>query len=1321
MSGWTSDWPDGVSFTDSTGTYKYIQAWEFIVQAWFALRQRHAVLNGYVSPPELGLNGFPQPNPIWDFGIVDSITVNDDATITIAMSSINWAVSEGCTSPKWVDYSCSGCANAHIPSAYDLIIDPMPNAETVDPRLTVRGNITAATWDGTSTGTLTISRGDGPSLFPTDAIAANYIPSLSSLVGQNWYILQSEGWWVSERLPDRPDDQQQYVGDSCTGGNVTVASHVVTVVSGSYTTSESAYLAGLPNGSYSTLADEDAAWSPEHWSASSAKEVLYFGSDSALHRDTVTHNSATLLVFTNHTAWTAGGSYIIVDAGKKGFPGRTLTPIFQWYTGIGNGYKTHLANDSIGEWPLAAYFAASTDGDNCEGECESTTVNAFDSSAQIDQFNDCAGSSAGLFLSPKYTKCLRSIQTDIIGLCSSFLPYQDYTGQAFINSWTPATFFLAVGINAFSCGFSYVDSSTLTVSGAPNDSEFPLPCWYTLLNADGSIAGNSTGTLTNATTLSGSFSNSTPEPTTVVIALGFTRFKPRDVRHFYPKAGFVPTYDLGVFDPPSVDFDDSGNVIDHTGIWSRRDKSATYKNRSTTGGSVDGSIAFIDQELATHVGDNATEGCVFTSDGVGVQTSEGDSTQSRVPYWDHFYRGKYDQELESRRLASLIGTATDFQNGTNNYALTDANQQWWQDGINGNFSTTSAGLITSVIDNGYDSLGNSLLGSATVAAAVPDQAVACSYVVTNMGATILKGTSSVTPGSTATISGFFHSAMVGDTVTMTFQGSLHVETGTATSGNTTSLTDTTHVTTGSTNPLSCWWSSRFLGFSDPSAYTDFILVISQAVASSSSSSSSGTATRTWRVPITSTTSGSGGVVIHFAAVTGLTVHAGDKWSITEPAYEVNKWEDRVVTLNAPPMMISSSSSGMSSSSSGVTNVYQAKITHSDNNTIFFGQVYDSNGSPTSVTLSAGWTYSIDDRRFGGTYRWDADGGLDGTGGWIIPTGNDVVRRGVVTPQPFQADITMNLPTIVKDYGRIMVDDIMCTEIFTEMQTAINAMIATKRDPDGWYKNRVAGTPEVWKGSTDLNNYPSNFFGTFDDYPCYGGPDPRYPCSSPPPPCVSNPSDNEAVVVYLLQPGSCYYSCPSCIDYTGWGTYPADDGALPFGPYVNNAYASEFQYDGSGTLMGGLQGVAQTAVSGYLRISNVPTIFSATIDFYDFAAANGSCPDVGIADARLGSDVGNLGTTCQPCTITFDDYGQPVIWRRWKKFDSESIASDGTAASTKLGDVGGPYPPSPVRPCYDGTTSAVVFSPPAYPYDAASTDGYKVTDQTAILKWGFTYV
>jgi hypothetical protein len=1209
---WTN-WPNGPSRTDDGVTYHYITAWEFLAQAWSAINQRHAVL----SFPG-NLYSFPPPNKIWDSGTITSVTSNASAgTITAGMSGVNWTPGTGFSSPKWLNYKNPACREAHVPANYDLIIAPTPGTDTIDPRHTVRGHITGVTFDSnTSTGTLTISRGNGPALFPPDAVTANYIPSIASLVGQNWYIVKQNGYFSSERLPDRPDDQQLWVG-SGTGGSSNASGTM-----------------------YSIVTDTAANWPTDLWAED---EVLFWGDDAALHRETIIHNTATTLEFAARS-YNASGAYIIVAAGAVGQPGRSITPAFQWYTGLGDSNKTHMADDSIGSWPLPAQFAQWSTGDNCKGKCEVSDHQAFDIDAVIDVDDDCAGQDAGNLIAWKYFKSLRSIQNDIIGICPNFLPYTNYSGQPVINLFTPATLFQTLGINTFACGYTFVDGSHLTVSGAPAGLEYPRPVFYSLLNADGTYTAG-TGTLESATNLSGgAFSNTAPLPTQVVIALGFSRYRPRHVRYFYPKSGFIPTIDTGTtYDPPVVDFDGSGNTIDYTGQWVRRPGSTTYKSRGPTGVPGDGPTAFVDGELATHVGDNAPDTCITTDGSTPIPDSSGAGLLAAVPYYDHFYRGTYGPALEQRRRISVKGSAT---SGAA-HSLTDSLKNWWMDGINGSFTQTAAGTITAATP--YSAGPPIVHGSGTAAITVPATATSCTYTVSNSSTgVVLAGSSAVTGGaaSVTLANDGFTTAMIGDSITMTFQGVLHTESGTATSGTTTSLTDSTHSTVGATNPAARWWSAgRFIGFSDPSAYTDFILTVSRTVSG---------VTTTWKMPITSTSSGAGGVTINFAAVAGLAVAAGDSWSITESAYEINKWEGRGLNL------------AFNSSA------YTTTITHSDDITLFFGQVYNaSDGSPATVTIGPGWSYLIDDRRFGGVWKWNAANGI-----WTIPSGMDSVRLGVPTAEPFQADQTMNLPTIVKDYGNIMVDDIMCVEVFTEMQAAINALIATKADG-------------VWvAGHTETNeDYQVNILGDTGDERNY---------------IFDTPDD--APASYNYSKGSydlsIYNQLTGGVDEISGDPWPGpnqgnwDTIAHPQKSYTS-LYGERCFGDGHG---GGEMQSAGTSESGYAKGTNISTVFSSTMDAYCFGyidAANEDPADFTVDDAEHITE--------------FDATTNPVLWRLFEKVSSDSGSDATRVSATKLGDL------TTNIPAIERLAAA-----PGESHRKDVNHGWYVPDPVLILKWDFTY-
>jgi hypothetical protein len=453
-------------------------------------------------------------------------------------------------------------------------------------------------------------------------------------------------------------------------------------------------------------------------------------------------------------------------------------------------------------------------------------------------------------------------------------------------------------------------------------------------------------------------------------------------------------------------------LIDETGQWVRRPPSTTYKSRGTISIPTDGSTPFIDGDLAIHVGDLTADPAITSDGSTAILTSSAEGVTARVPYYNHFYRGKVAGDNELSIYGNLSGAVI---SGTINSVTTARN--WWTDYINGHVTQTTTGTITGITTT---TTGSDVTTLATIAATVPTLATSCNYTVTDAGsgATVLAGSSPVSTGTVAVVQGNFTSTMVGDATTLTFIGPLHVETGTITGCTATSISDSAHITTGTTNPEQFWWNAgRFIGFSDSSAYTDFILQIAHI---------DGDTTTTYKFPITSTTNGDGGVTINFATTTA-TITPGDLWTIVEPPYEINKHEGRKLYLIDPDF-----------------NKYVTTITHSDNDSLWFGTVTNTaTSTTTTISPGTGWSFSIDQHRFGTVWKWDADAGE-----WIKPTGMDTARLGVPTPTTFPENQTMILATHVKDYGLAMVDDVWTDDIPKEMYATINKLTAST-GPVSW--------------------------------------------------------------------------------------------------------------------------------------------------------------------------------------------------------------------------------------------------------------------------------
>lgn len=172
-------------------------------------------------------------------------------------------------------------------------------------------------------------------------------------------------------------------------------------------------------------------------------------------------------------------------------------------------------------------------------------------------------------------------------------------------------------------------------------------------------------------------------------------------------------------------------------------------------------------------------------------------------------------------------------------------------------------------------------------------------------------------------------------------GTLITHSGTATGGNTTTLSDTTKA-------ADVFWVNALAS----SRWAGFILEVTK----------SGT---TYYVPITSIS----GTTITFTAVTGLTVAASDAYQIREPSYELNRWIGRTLTITP---------AGGSP--------FNVTITHSDDKRLYF--------AAQATAIAAGAAYKITDTPCG--WVW-----LRSSGQWVKPTGTDA--RGPATFRDNQAN------------------------------------------------------------------------------------------------------------------------------------------------------------------------------------------------------------------------------------------------------------------------------------------------------------------------------
>jgi hypothetical protein len=1260
--GWLN-WPLGFPRTDpitrgsaTTVTYNDLQAWKFIIQCMFALRERYAAVYGTTA--------FPPGNIPYDSGTITSAVLNADGSITIGCGEVNWASPANCTSLRWVSYSCLQCGNT-FPANYDLVT----TADETNPWTTVRGMITAQSWtatneDGTGTGSLTIN-----GLKIRNAVTANYIPSVASLVGQKWQIMKAGALVPSDRLFDKPDGLSLIIGFGATGGISTTWTPAGTTPTD-------------PPTQYSFLKDNAAAkpidiysatgnWRTDAWKN---KELLVFA-DGLLYRMTILGNTRDTVYFAKQT-WTAGGNYKIMMPGTVGMPGKTIMPMFQWYTGAANALATHSALDTVQFWNSAALTVQWDEGTPCGNPpvpCAGVHHNALDIDAQIAYDDECETGRAGDYVEPDLYKSFRQVQNTILNLCGSFVdPTVNYNGAGSIPHFTPATFFSRLNINSWTSGYSWTDSTHLAIGGAPAGVIWPRSVYATLIYSDGTQTATS-GILDANGVLSGgpfphNVSDPSQDPTSVVLSLGFTRFRPLRVRFLQPATQWIPDCDQtdGCIDPAATTMDDGADPpvpsCFGVGSWIKRPKSTQYLLRGQTGIPFDGGGPFVDGDLARLFGDNGPDTSIIP------QIQSGDPDAQEAPYWDGFYRGNETNQHSADRAKSRIGLVT----AATPKSLTDSSKNWWSDYRNGSYIQTAKAALTDIIPYTPKTTTSPVVkGSATAAITPPRFPIDSTWVVTSdldnsgTGAAILSGAFSFVNGSgTVTVPGEFTTAMAGMTITFTFHGVMHVENLVATGGSATTFIDTAHNTT--TFPNKCWWAGgRFSTIGTP--YQEFILEITRGT---------GATQKLWRVPITSSVdNGTGGVTLNFAAIDGLTVIAGDIGQIREPAYQLNRWHGLKLKLIDP-----------------ARHVYYATITYSDDMTLFYDSITPAPGDTGKLTAAdVGWSYQIIQYRYGIVMRYHA-----ATQEWLPATGDDVARNGVAeSPRKFLVDSTLNLEDTVKDYGLWMADDWGLYELFTEIYHAINLLQWTTTGLF-WTSRADPNTPELNSQGISIDSYCSYDpgIGSIAGGLSWG-------------PQVTGPSG--------------YLSFDTA--YSGfWGTESTStdedchylqeqDNTAP-GTTAVYGIGQEFQGGTDYGQPGNSVGATVIYAYGYVNCSGAPPGINFSIEGYFYSGVTAANPDE--QNIKTDNSYTHVADVYGPnySVIKFDPAGSPAIFRKWASYATWAGSARNRIVGPRLGDAGSPQKPA--------ITLGAVGPAPDSAATNDGTNGWTAINQLAILKWNFAY-
>lgn len=707
-------------------------------------------------------------------------------------------------------------------------------------------------------------------------------------------------------------------------------------------------------------------WTENQWAG---KELLVRGSDAKLHRVTITSNTSDTISFATQS-WTPVGDYSIIDAGRLFFENHGNHPLGYWYGGAKKRYWSHPPNDGDAPEHLRTVeFPASTvrwdQAELPDGCGEPQSHDALDTDLWSEMVNFC--SEADHCYSPNLFKTIRQIQKTVLDICSNFVPPVNYSGATAIPVYVAARLFYDANVNRFSSTTTRTyDSGTGEYNlnlGTFSPPYSPIPAFYVVLGPDGDnlFHGMASITAGEPVLLDGNFD---PDKAglTVLWSYGFTRWAPLEFRHWptYKKTIFIPdvetkTNDFGlpeivVYDPPEV--------ADYCCDDQEEPPEECCRDCFGVGSSANGS------GWITHDG----------SSSYLMRSLYGTAIDSGI----EFQTGDVARYVGDNFMDPALGGILEDDDGT---MTPDA--PYWDRFYEGRHTPTLQEFKISQM-SGFATSGEPTSSE-------PDEPEPRTDNQRSL---------------TDTTQDWF--------VDWYGDGFLRTESGTATGGSSTTLTDASKIPVdeGDGNEAACFWNlDRTLG---GTGYKDCIIEIDHHEETGSED-----VVTTYKTIINSVNPATG--TITFRAVQDLTVTEGDTYRIYETA-ERNRWNNREVILTYPD-------------GSKVT----TKITHNDATTIWFADELEE-----PVIKNVG--YEIREPEIGTVWKWD------GTK-WVKPTGDD--PRG----QPWRADSKFNLPHKRKDYGLVTIGDYISYDVLNELYRLINKLRWTKFSP-AWTSRQDGVTPET---------------------------------------------------------------------------------------------------------------------------------------------------------------------------------------------------------------------------------------------------------------------
>ena len=646
-----------------TTTGADVQAYDWLIEFWKAIRERHRALKEAT---------WPRGNTVWGNGTIASLAKAGDGTYTLADPSANWVnTNPKCGSPRFYGYTCEKGFN-YLPRYYDAIIA----VDELDERLQVRAPIVGQ--DSRTTVRL--------SAVLEDYVAAGLIASVGSLVGKPVSFIKRGGLWWADREDDRgrwlawPNDQELDRG--------TVQSSTTTTLT-------------IPD--TVPLGQRKRAWSDDEFAGCDL--LVYAG--GRLQRRRITSNTDHTLTFPGMPA-EPSGDYLIVKAGGRGFPGRTGGLPRQWYSGAGRYVWGHQPDDSIYGVVVAQSQLRWESGHSVNGvlDCDPLYVSSvLDHDVWSDLTEEC--SEADDPKAPNLFKSLRGLQAEVIGLCGQFVEDKDYGIVDAIPQLTPARLFHVCGINS---GTSAITGTGVDNAGSEGTADDVLRnasfgvdsrydghgVFYTVVSKTGDNLESGNATVVAGRVMLGDRNNDVYAGRSVIWSAGFTRFHPLLVQHLYERTAFIPDYEvkgdpipaLVVYDPPTVaDYccDDQDKPpatccedCFGTGMYVTHTPDASYLTFDDHGLPA-GGPAFKAGDCARYVGENASDSVANQADPVEYSDGRPDGYSPDLPYFDRMYEGSHLQppwgDRQIRQRADRIGRAT---SGTSR-SLTDTTKRWWSD------------------------------------------------------------------------------------------------------------------------------------------------------------------------------------------------------------------------------------------------------------------------------------------------------------------------------------------------------------------------------------------------------------------------------------------------------------------------------------------------------------------------------------------------------------------------------------------------------------------------------------------------------------------